>query len=244
MRSSRLAAILSPLAALLMFVALASSASAQTDYCRIYRCMTVGTSSFYYCLKCPSCSDAVGYTGAWEDATGACGVCGASNCFAAFAPALRPGGEPAPAPPDTAPPPPAPNRPGAAPHAAPAPAPVRAPLMTASPLTEEPEILYDPEYAKDLRKWIVSIDVTDDGQDNPVSLFLVTAKIKPKKKNASGFHDETSLGFAVKIDVDLPEYPHAKAVITKKEGNHYQFKFKEEDGTEHNKKCTVYLPGP
>jgi hypothetical protein len=229
------------LVAPLLLVALTSSASAQAaDYCRIYRAMTIGTSACYYCLKCPTCSDPAGYVGGWDEPIGGCGLCAAVNCFAAAAaPVLAPGGEPAPAPPGIVPPPPA-----TAPKAAPQRALVRAPLLDELPLTEEPDVLYDPAICPELTKWIVSIDVTDDMVDNPVKVFLVTAFVTPKKKNSNEYYEGASLGFGVQIAVDLPQYKHVTAVQVKHVGgDHYQFKIKEKyDNTVHNKKCFVHLP--
>ncbi len=240
-----------PVVAPLLFAALASSASAQgpTGYCRIYRSMTIGTSACYYCLKCPTCDEPVGYVGGWDELTGGCGVCDPNYCFgAAAAPVLAPGGEPAPAPPGVAPPPPAgaPRPPGAAPPAA-TPA-LRVGLIDVAPLTEEPDVLYDPKIITvDPVKWIVTIDVTEDMVENPVKVFLVTAYVKPKKKTIDDFHKGAFLGFGVQIGVDVAGYQHVKAVDVEADGvNRYKFKIQEfapdgTPGTKHKNKCTAVL---
>jgi hypothetical protein len=223
------------LAVLLLLVAGVNTAWAQpplTGYCRIYRCMTIGSSACYYCLPCNSCTGPVGYLGGWTESTGpcvACGTTGAEHCqFGAGAPGgpapAAPSADPAPAPPGQE------NRdqPLRVPEVAPA-------FTTVAALTEEPEVLYNPEFTDDVDKWDLTIDIPGEGS---VKALLVTAKIKPKKKG--GEHHETAhLGFAVRCSGDLSAYPAVTAVGVKEHGTGYKFKFKEMDGTTHNKKCTI-----
>ena len=224
--------------ALLLIVLGVQPASAQplSGYCRIYRCMTIGTSACYYCLPCDSCTTAMGYIGGWNESTGACVACGtagADNCqFGAGAPT-------GPVPPPPADPAPVPPRPGnrERPDRAPETAPV---FMTVAALTEEPEVLYNPEFSDDVKKWDLTIDIPGEGS---VKALLVTAKVKPKKKGGGGeYHETAFLGFAVRYSGDLSAYPAVTAVNVTEHGTGHKFKFKEADGTTHNKKCTISSP--
>jgi hypothetical protein len=218
--------------ALLLIVMGVQPAWAQPEgYCRIYRCMTIGGSACYYCLPCDSCREPVGYVGGWMESTGGCLACGtgAAHCVGgAAAPTIRPGAAPprddaAPPPPGTAPP---------MPHTAPT-------VTTVDALTEEPEILWNPDFVTDVQKWKLKIDIPGEGN---VDALLVTATVKPKKKNGGPEDEEYEkgfLGFAVRCSANL-SYPTVTAVQVSAHGNGHKFKFKGEDGTTHTgKKCTI-----
>lgn len=218
--------------ALLLIVVGVQPATAQplTGYCRIYRCMTIGTSACYYCLPCDSCTTAMGYIGGWNESTGACVACGTTGADHCLFGAGAPTGPVAPPPPDAAPAPPGRERTNRAPETAPY-------LTTVAALTEEPEVLYNPDFSDNVKKWDLTIEIPGEGT---VKALLVTATVKPKKKGGGGGHHEQAfLGFAVRYSGDLSAYPAVTAVSVGPHGTGHKFKFEEEDGTLHNKKCTI-----
>jgi hypothetical protein len=198
-----------------------------SGYCRIYRCMTMGTSSYYYCLKCSNCGDPVGCVGLFSDATGPCPTdCSAMHC----------GGAQAPTDPNAAPAPPGhENRPGAPRLQAPG-------IMSLEADADEPELLIG-EYTKKIRRWELWIDIPGDDQ-GAIKAFLVTATVKPKKKKSDDFYDEALLGFAVPHNGDLSDHVTVDAYDVESHGGSFKFKFKERNGPKHDEmQCTIDL-GP
>jgi hypothetical protein len=208
-----------------------SAVLGQSGYCRVYRTMTMGSNvACYYCLKCGDCNDPKGALGTWTDSTGGCSDCGAANCFAVQAPMAPAAAKKEKATDEDQSPTPA--DPGANP------APLkRAPAATVAPaplkikkFTQPPSVLLDPDITTEVKKWIVSIDVTDDGVANPVKLFVVTAKTKPKKPDGTPYQATVAkLGFAHEIETEL----EAADTITAFEPGHgpgqFLFKYKGHD---------------
>jgi hypothetical protein len=126
--------------------------------CRIYMAMPMGNGvCAFYCLEYPGCTTASGHLFSCSASTGPCN--GGGNCTEVGfrGDQAKSGAKVIP-----------PNGPDIA-------------ASVDAKLDRPPELLYNPERTKVLRKTIIKIDHTDDGKDNPVLAFLVVANIDPQK---------------------------------------------------------------
>jgi hypothetical protein len=115
--------------------------------------------------------------------------------------------------------------------------------MTLAADTDEPEILYNKDYTKQIQRWDLEIDLPGDDA-GPIKAFLITATVKPKKKNSAEFYPDAVLGFAVPHSGDLSDYVAVEAYDIEPHGGSVKFKFKEKNGPKHDtKQCTIDL-GP
>jgi hypothetical protein len=102
----------------------------------------------------------------------------------------------------------------------------------------DPAPVYDPKYVKNVKRWIVQIDVTDNDIEDPIKCELVTATVTPVKADGE-FYKKAFLGFARPTSSTEPADGKATAIQPGPADDHYYFTFVENDGTKHKKTCLV-----